>query len=940
MKSHPFLSLAANAAALALMTGPTTLLAQSRPIQKADAPPLGEFGLDFVILYRDTDPKLAIRPAGIANVPYNVATWLAQDPARADLNDTRRSAATAGDGFDDRILDASAEQRTADYFKSGERIHVKPTRVTRTATGWILAFPADPRFTLEAEIVTQGKPYPLVRYQLRAKRSGYFSVGYVGAPARDAAAIDELWQPLVWQERRMPDRSFLTLAFQATLPTTLVRQGDRVYGALAAAEEFPFQPLPLLENSRFGVAVRGEDGRAQPTIFAPVMGGAGSRLAAGQTTGFSFYAVTDRATDLTRTYEKLARNVYGFRDYRRNDIASLNTAFDNMVDYSMSEYANWIGELKGPSYSTDVPGAVKNVSSLNPLELALVTDRPDMFEGRAVPVMEYQLSREKFLFSLDPKQKIQDPSRALKGPAAPLSELTALYQIFGRSNPLYLDLAKDAYRSTKVRNLDLAERGDSWQNALNLYLATDDKAYLAKAVTGANTYLKQRVDTPSKALGNPGEFFWTGFVPDFINLYRLYKVTGARRYLDAAQLSARRYTMFTWMAPRIPDKAVTVNPGGNAPVYWYLKSKGFKPMKAPEERVAAWRLSETALTPESSGTASGHRAIFMANYAPWMLRIGSDSGDLFLQQVAKAAVIGRYRSFPGYHINTARTNIYEGADYPLRRQNELSVNSFHYNHIWPMASMLLDYLVSDAHVRSAGRIAFPAEYIEGYAYLQNNFYGAQPGRFYGDEGVQLWMPKELARPDSVELNYLAGYRGDALYLAFTNQSPAPVRSFVRLDRSRIVGGGKSVKLSPAGAVRDAGDGGIEVVVPAGGITAIRIDGAKPRLALQDRLLARKPVIPNDQASLGACDARAALLGFGALGRRAFVYCRDDDSKVRSVTLTYRDSSGQQRTVTDAAYPFEFTIGGLGDRGLAFALSVTGVDGSVKKDRAALGEPGS
>jgi hypothetical protein len=62
------------------------------------------------------------------------------------------------------------------------------------------------------------------------------------------------------------------------------------------------------------------------------------------------------------------------------------------------------------------------------------------------------------------------------------------------------------------------------------------------------------------------------------------------------------------MAPAVPDAKVTVNPGGKAPVYWYLASKGHKPMSAPQEDVPAWRLSGIGLTPESSGPSTGHRA--------------------------------------------------------------------------------------------------------------------------------------------------------------------------------------------------------------------------------------------------------------------------------------------------------------------------------------------
>jgi hypothetical protein len=897
------------------------------------------FTLDFVVLLRDDNPGLAGRAAGIPGVVYNVETWKAFDPAKADLKQAVRDVSSQGDGFDDRILDAKADKRSANYFNSGEQVRLSPMRVTRTGNLLRAEYPADPRFVLTAEVDLGAKPYPLVKWKLVAKTPGYFSVGYVGAPRVAAGEADELWQPLVWQERRMPDRSYLTLAYRAPLPTTLVRDHGIAYGALAHPAEFPFQPLPNAANSRFGVALRTEDGRASPMIFAPVMGGTLSKVPAGGTRDFSFYLVREKAADLTQVYEKLARGIYRFRDYRSNATGSLNATFDRIVDYSMSRYARWIADLKGSSYSTDVPGAVKNVSSLNPLMLAMVTDRQDMFDERVVPYVEYMLSREKFLFALDPKQQIQHPSRQLLGPSAPVSELATLYAIFGKRNAAYLDLARREYEGARVRNLDVAESGRSWSNALSLYEATGDKAMLRAAIAGADRYLAERVAKEQTEFKDESFFFWPAYVPHFIDLYRLYEASGQRRFLDAARLAARRYTMFVWMAPRIPATNVTVNPGGKAPVYWYLQGKGHKPMDAPQEDLPAWRLSEIGLTAESSGTSTGHRAIFMANYAPWMLRIGEDTHDAFLQQVAKAAIIGRYRNFPGYHINTARTNIYEGADYPLHEHEELSVNSFHYNHIWPMASMLLDYLVADAYARSDGAIDFPAQFIEGYAYLQNQFYGYQPGRFYADTGVQLWMPKGLVRTGAGELNYIAGYRGDAVYLAFANQSDKPVSGAFALDGERVERRGpvRVTRLSPAGTAAVAGDG-FRVTVPAGGQVSIRIDGLRAKAVFQRAMLEGTGApVPSDSASVKFGDARAYLLDFGKFGRRAYVYLREDDRTIAGAALRYRIGEGAWQEASDPAFPFEFSIPVPAGQSFRFRLSGKRVDGtSGEADEVVLG----
>lgn len=243
---------------------------------------------------------------------------------------------------------------------------------------------------------------------------------------------------------------------------------------------------------------------------------------------------------------------------------------------------------------------------------------------------------------------------------------------------------------------------------------------------------------------------------------------------------AKLYTQYVWYSPAVPDRDILVNPDGKAPHYQYLKSKGHAQMDAPAERVPAWRLSEIGLTPESSGTSTGHRGIFMANYAAWTLRLAHYTGDEFLARTADHAVIGRYRNFPGYHINTARTTVYEKADYPLRGHMELGANSFHYNRIMPHISLLYDFLVTQALFRSGGKVDFPGEFIEGYAYLQSKFYGHLPGTIYGRE-ARLWMPTGLATPADRQLNYISAVDDDALYIVFMNQSAETVETDVALD---------------------------------------------------------------------------------------------------------------------------------------------------------------
>jgi hypothetical protein len=641
------------------------------------------------------------------------------------------------------------------------------------------------------------------------------------------------------------------------------------------------------------------------------------------------------------TYASLAQSLYRFHDFRQNDgMGSLNRAMERIVDYAMSDWARYNDDLRGCAYDTDVPGSVKNVSALHPLGLALVTDDEMIYRRRALPMMEYLMSREKFLFTVNPEVKGQGASARLLGPCAPVSELTALYEMSGKRSPFLLDFAQELYGKTRTLNLDDPVRGDIWQNALALYRATGDRAWLEKAKAGAEVYIQQRIATPQTSFRDPsgrGMFFWTSYAPNWMELYELYEVTGEKRYLEAAHEGARRFAQFVWMCPVVTDGEVLVNIGGRAPTY--RNSPKLQPISLPEERVPAWRVSELGLTCESSGTSKGHRGILLATHAPWMLRLASQTGDTFLHDIARSAIVGRYTSFPGYHMNTARTTVYEKPDFAHRPGSQLnSTSSLHYNHIWPHAALLLDFMIADAEARSAGAIKFPSRFSEGYAYLQQRIYGDQPGTFCGDKDVWLWMPKGLLRFEEPEINYVAGRRGDCLYLALMNQSPKALSATLSLDGalvSPLTSADCTARIwreNEAPRTQKLNPARFAVELAPRGITALAISGLKISPRFQTRLAGQGTPWQKDFTRFEFGGGHAMLMNMGPDLKSAYVCLQSDASSFKQVTLHYAVGS-EWKTLTDSAFPFEFTVPLSRDQ-RRFDFWVEGTDPAGKTSRSA------
>lgn len=754
----------------------------------------------------------------------------------------------------------------------------------------------------------EGQSEPRLTYKFKASRNGSYTIGYCGAPSVSPSEADEFWQPLVWTQKRFPARSYLTPDNLCSMPLTAVSDSGCTYGVCVSPESFPFQPMPTQKNFRFGVMLRNADGDAQPMVWAPILGVKESALNIGDTFSISLRLFCQPSSMLD-THRDLALRLFGLQRYRRdNATGSLNTTLDNMIDYGMSKYSWFVDSLKGCSYETDVKGAVKNTSSLNPLEIALVTGREDVYRERFIPMLEFVLSRNNLLFSLKPKagEGGQKPTSSLGRPVINASEASSLYLATGQQSSFLIDKIQ---KEKGMKKLSANER--YWREQLALYYATGRQEHLENARKAADIYLEENINTVQTLFdykNQSSSSFWTSLSPKFPELYNMYDATGDRKYLEAAEYAARRYAQFIWMCPAIPRDSVRVNIGSVAP-----KQKPWgEAMVVPEESVPAWRVSEIGLHCECAATSTSHRGVFPAHYAAYMRRIGEASGNDFLIRIANWAIVGRYSNFPGYHMNTARTTVYEKPDFPLHTHYEMNVNSMHYNHIWPHMSIILDYIISDIEMRSKGRIHFPYTVVEAFANLGCRMYGFEKGEFMGEQAY-LWMPQRLVKCSNPQINYICARSADkkTLYLAFSNQGEEDITAEIELDKS-LVKTSKPV---------------FSISVPVNGISTAKIDAKWIDTGFQELLLGRSSVWGNDYYADDK--VRAMLINPGNAGKEVFAFVSGQKDLYRSVRMQFRANSGNWSEATDNTFPFEFSIPISEDcNSFEFKFTMTDANGST------------
>src|SRR5690606_20259201 len=191
----------------------------------------------------------------------------------------------------------------------------------------------------------------------------------------------------------------------------------------------------------------------------------------------------------------------------------------------------------------------------------------------------------------------------------------------------------------------------------------------------------------------------------------------------AAEKGAFQTIAGQWSHPFIPE-TITIHPGnefrGNDHLWWRGTEKfrlGFprKPGDTPEKRLPAWVVSNVGLSFEQPSTYYGggtdfFQMIMMNNFAPHLLRVYEHTGRDIYKTYARNAIVGRWANYPGYY-QRGYTDLMQDARYPYEGPD---VTSTYYHHIPCHLLFTMDWLVTDAEVRSGGKIRFPYAKQQGY----------------------------------------------------------------------------------------------------------------------------------------------------------------------------------------------------------------------------------
>jgi hypothetical protein len=599
---------------------------------------------------------------------------------------------------------------------------------------------------------------------------------------------------------------------------------------------------------QLGLSLMNKKGQLMPTAYHPVLGEKGSFLKAGEVKDFKFrysissqdwFEVTKHASQdiykfadflkLKKTSESLTDRILGMHRYVINDSTSKwrTEQFNSTTIGAQAYLGGVVGSVKDAMKNSDYGAMWMLATIMNdtvmkktrlPYARNFKLEQQQMTEGffKGAVIGQYYLSKSK-RFTEEYGSHVE-----------PIG--LAYYNLMDIGNILLFNPGdkelKRRFRAGADKLLEWQDKSGKWQIGYDrettkplfteledlrptfyglvvAYRILKDEKYLTAARKGADWYIKNAIDK-GHFLGVCGD---TRFVADFATgqsaqaLLDLYELTKDPAYQQAAIKAARFYTTSIYTHP-IPTREI----------------KMVKGVKRED-----WEISQVGLSFEHGGTVGSANKlgpILLSSHAGLFVRIYQLTKDSIYLQMARAAALGRDA------FVDEKTKV---ASYYWTAMNAGSGPFPH--HAWWQIGWITDYLLSEAEMRSNGKIVFPRGFITPKV-GPHETYGFAPGKIYGNQ-VSLILNEGMLESQSPYLDYMAAksIENEKVYFILLNNSNERLKTTIDLHIDKILPGSKITTSSwlddegkPAQTIKEAAS--IDVSIPAYGLKVIQAKYSK------------------------------------------------------------------------------------------------------------------
>ena len=760
------------------------------------------------------------------------------------------------------------------------------------------------------------------------KESAQYSLGYFIPNSLPKEEADALLMPMLIQQKRFPKINYTQLQGSAPTPVSIMQTtSDKnviSWGVSGEPTEVPYEfPVPI--KSHYGLHIKNDAGKVQPSIFGPVLGTEKAKFTAGETVSFSF-RVFAQNNDWYHTYRDIADTVFGLYDYRENGIVSMTASVYNMIDlYMDDDYGGWWDKAKA-NYQIESKNGSTQSSPLTTVSLYKLTGNDNLYHKRTLPSLEYILSRDNPHFSPFPKSTGGYNRGAMKGPVDIFGTTVygGIWEMMNYRTPIFKDISlpngKMNLTKTQQSFIPHVQPFDEW---LGAYLMTKDKKHLEKSIELADSYIESYINREQEKNIPLREFFLMAYTPDWEGLLRLFEITGKRRFLEAAEKGARLTMTGMWTQPMPKNEPITIHKNnvvhGDKMDRWLHKGEEEFRLGYPrnegdvvEKEVPAWLVSNVGLGFEQPTTYTykdnGGRMILQSNWTGGFLRLAHYTGDKNFEMYARNAAIGRSGNYAGYYYTTF-SDLQQNPRYPYEGPD---VGFVYYHHLPVHLSWTIDYLVSEALLASNGAIKFPGLRQFGYAYFDNMVYGHKPGKIFGQDEVWLWFDKNLIDIDNSQINYLTAHTNDKFYLILMNESKSNQQADIKFNLANITNSPKRQPILKELCSKknlQLDDEGIAVNLKPRGLQVLELGNLNIDVKTHREYEKPKNKNANHTVEIDSEDGtkiKATSIQILEDAWSAYVYSTADYGELNKIVIHWRTNKNSG-VLVDTDYPYEFSI---------------------------------